>query len=59
MKSGSMLTGIGVGMAIGTAAAMAGVKMMDKSTMKTCKKNTAKCVKNINSMLDSVQSMIK
>ncbi len=59
MKANSMLTGIGVGIAMGSAAVYAGSKITDKSLLKSCKKNTAKCMKSINSVLDSVSSMMK
>ncbi len=59
MNTGKMMTGIGMGVALGSVALFAGSKMMDKSTLKSTKKTAAKCVKNLNSMLDSVQTMLK
>lgn len=50
---------IGIGLAVGTAAALASTKMMSKSGMKTCKKNVAKCVKSMESMMDGIVAMTK
>ena len=58
MKTNEMLKGLGVGVALGTAAALACSAMTDKSTMKCYKKKAAKCAKNLSCMLDSVQSML-
>lgn len=50
---------IGIGIAVGTAAAVASTKMMSKSGMKACKKNVAKCMKSMESMMDGIVSMTK
>ena len=61
MSSKNMTTAksIGIGIAVGTAAAVASTKMMSRSGMKTCKKNVAKCVKTMESMMDGIVSMAK
>ncbi len=58
-KSTGMLTSIGIGLAVGTAAAVAGSKMMTRSGRKACRKSAAKCMKNVESMLDGVAMMMK
>ena len=61
MSSKNMTTAksIGIGIAVGTAAAVASTKMMSRSGIKTCKKNVAKCVKTMESMMDGIVSMAK
>ncbi|MBQ8763479.1 MAG: hypothetical protein IJZ07_05190 [Clostridia bacterium] len=58
-KNMTMAKGIGIGIAVGTAAAVASTKMMSKSGMKTCKKNVAKCMKSMESMMDGIVSMTR
>ncbi len=61
MSSKNMTTAksIGIGIAVGTAAAVASTKMMSKSGMKACKKNVAKCMKSMESMMDGIASMTR
>lgn len=54
-----MLKGVGVGMAVGSAAAAACKMMIGGSSRKCFKKNAAKCMKTMSGMLDDVQSMMK
>ena len=58
-KNMTMAKSIGIGLAVGTAAAVASTKMMSKSGMKTCKKNVAKCMKTMENMMDGIVSMTK
>ncbi len=58
-KSMTMAKSIGIGLAVGTAAAVASTKMMSKSGMKACKKNVAKCMKSMESMIDGIASMAR
>ncbi len=58
-KNMTMAKGIGIGIAVGTAAAVASTKMMSKSGMKACKKNVAKCMKSMESMMDGIVSMTR
>lgn len=59
MNTTKMMTGIGMGVALGSMAWYAGSKMTDKGKMKSAKKTAAKCVKNVSGMLNSVQQMLK
>lgn len=58
-KSMDMAKSIGIGLAVGTAAAVAGSKMMTRSGRKACRKTAAKCMKNMESVIDSISSMAK
>ncbi len=58
-KSMDMVKSIGIGLAVGTAAAVAGSKMMTRSGRKACRKSAVKCMKNVESMLDSIAMMAK
>lgn len=50
----SMVKGIGIGLAVGTAAAVASTKMMTKKGRRACKKNAAKCMKSMESVIDAM-----
>ncbi len=58
-KNMTMAKSVGIGIAVGTAAAFASTKMMSKSGMKACKKNVAKCMKSMESMMNGIVSMTK
>ncbi len=58
LKDMTMAKSIGIGLAVGTAAAYASTKMMSKSGMKACKKNAAKCMKTMEGMIDSIASVM-
>lgn len=58
-KSMDMAKSIGIGLAVGTAAAVAGSKMMTRSGRKACRKTAVKCMKNMESVIDSISSMAK
>ena len=50
---------IGIGLAVGTAAAYAGSKMMTRSGRRACKKGAVKCMKSMESVLDTIAAMTK
>ena len=54
-----MMAGVGIGMALGAAAGMAGSKMLTKSGRRACSRNAAKCMKTVEDMIDGVSSMMK
>ena len=58
-KGADIAKGMGIGIAVGTVAAVAGSKMMTKSGRKTCKKNAAKCMRTVEEVLDSITAMTK
>ncbi len=58
-KNMSLIKGMGIGLAVGTAAVVAGSTMMSKSTKKTCKKNAMKCMRTVEDMLGNMTMMVK
>lgn len=50
----SMIKGLGIGLAVGTAAAFASTKMMSKKGRKACRKNAARCMKSMESVIDAM-----
>ena len=58
-KAGKIAAGMGIGMAVGGAAAMIGNAMMHQSAMKPMKKKASRALQNMEDMLSSVQSMLK
>ncbi len=58
-KNMSMVKGLGIGLAVGTAAAVAGTKMMTRRGRKACRKSAAKCMKTVEGMLDSISMMTR
>ncbi len=58
-KSADIAKGMGIGIAVGTAAAVAGSKMMTKSGRKKCKKGATKCMRTVEEVLDSITAMTK
>ncbi len=53
-KSMSVMKGMGIGLAVGTAAAVVGSKMMTKSSKKACRKNAIKCMKSVENAINSM-----
>lgn len=53
-KGMSVMKGMGIGLAVGTAAAVIGSSMMSKSSKKACRKNAIKCMKSVESTLNSM-----
>lgn len=58
-RNTDIVKGMGIGLAVGTAAAVAGSKMMTKSGRKACKKSAAKCMRTVEEVLDSISAMTK
>ncbi len=55
----SMMKGMGVGMAVGGAAALLGTSMMSSGMKKQTKKNAMKAMKVVGDFLDDVQDRLK
>lgn len=53
-KNMSIMKGMGIGLAVGTAAAVVGSKMMTKSSRRACRKNAIKCMKSVEDVLSSM-----
>lgn len=53
-KNMSIVKGVGIGLAVGTAAAVAGAKMMSGSSKRACKKNAAKCMKAVENVMNGI-----
>lgn len=58
-KTGTVVKSLGVGMAIGGAAAMMCSAMMTPRAKRQTKKNAEKIMKNMSGFVDSVQTMVK
>ncbi len=58
-KTMDTVKSIGIGLAVGTAAAYAGSKMMTRSGRRAYKKTAAKCMKGMESVLDTISAMTK
>lgn len=56
-KTADVMKGMGIGLAVGTAATVMGSMMMTKSGRKTCKKNAAKCMRTVEDMMNGIISM--
>lgn len=56
-KTADIMKGMGIGLAVGSAATFASTMMMSKSGRKTCKKNAAKCIRTMEDMMNSISSM--
>lgn len=61
MKSSmsKLVTGMGIGLAVGGASAFIGGTMMSGSTKKALKKKAAKTFKTMESLVDDIQYMFK
>ena len=59
MKMKSVMTGIGIGMAVGGAAGLVTGAMGNPSTKKMYKKKAAKSLKVMENMFDDMQYMFK
>ena len=58
-KNMDWVKGMGIGLAVGTAAAVAGTKMMSKSGKRACRKSAARCMKNVENMISGMSAMMK
>ncbi len=56
-KTADIMKGMGIGLAVGTAATFASTMMMSKSGRKACKKNAAKCMRTVEDMMNSISMM--
>ncbi len=54
-----MVTGLGLGLVAGGAAAALGAAMMSPSLKKQTRKNAMKAMKTVENMMDSVNSIMK
>ena len=55
----SMAKGIGVGIAVGTAAAVMGTKLMSGTSKRARKRAITKCMKTAEDVVDGISSMMK
>ncbi|MBQ4625865.1 MAG: hypothetical protein IJB45_01275 [Clostridia bacterium] len=58
-RNSAMATGIGVGLAVGAAAAMCTAKMMSGSGKRAYKKKAAKCMRTVEDVMDNISSMMR
>lgn len=58
-KNMSTAKSVGIGLAVGTMAAVVSSKMMSRSGMKMCKKSVTKCMKTMGNMMDDIMSMTR
>lgn len=58
-KTADIMKGMGIGLAVGTVAAVAGSSMMTKSGRKMCKRTATRCMNTMEDMLDSISSMMR
>lgn len=56
-RTARIMTGIGIGMAIGAVSGAVGSSMTNKKTICGC--NTSKAMRSVENMIDGIQSMIK
>ncbi len=59
MKMKTVMTGLGVTMAVGSAACMVTGAMSNPSLKKTAKKKASKALKSMENMLDDMQYLFK
>lgn len=55
-KKMSIAKGMGIGLAVGTAAAVVGTKMMTSSGKRAFRKNAAKCMKSMEDVMNGISS---
>lgn len=53
-KNMAIMKGMGIGLAVGTAAVIAGSKMMTRSSKRACRKNAIKCMKSVEGVLSNM-----
>ena len=58
-KNMSVAAGVGIGLAVGTAAAAVGSKMMTRGGRRAGRGNAAKCMRSVEGVLDNIASMTK
>ena len=52
----SIVKGMGIGLAVGTAAAMVSSKMMTRSGKMAFRKSAAKCMKSVEDVMNGISS---
>lgn len=52
----SIVKGMSIGLAVGTAAAMVSSKMMTRSGKKAFRKSAAKCMKSVEDVMNGISS---
>lgn len=55
-KNMSVMKGMGIGLAVGTAAAVVGTKMMTGRGKRAFRKNAAKCMKSMEDVMNGISS---
>lgn len=58
-RNSTMAAGIGVGLAVGAAAAMCTAKMMTAGGKRAYKKKAAKCMRTVEDVMDNISSMMR
>lgn len=58
-KNTDWIKGMGIGIAVGTAAAVAGTKMMTAKGRRACRKTANRCMKNVEEMISGMSAMMK
>lgn len=58
-KNMSVAKGMGIGIAVGTMAAVASTKMMSCGNMKACKKKAAKCMRCVENVMNEIACSMK
>lgn len=58
-KMSAVVTGMGIGLALGGTSAMIGTTMMSGNTKKMLKKKAKKTFKTMESLMDDIQYMFK
>lgn len=59
MKTSSILTGMGIGLAVGGTAALMGTGMMSNSTKRMAKKKAARAYKSMQHLMGDMSYMFK
>jgi len=56
---GSLMKGIGIGMAVGGITGLVGSSLMSKPAKRQTKRNVTKAMRTVGEMIDSIQYMLK
>ncbi len=55
----SVAKSVGIGLALGTVAAVAGTKLVNGRSRRACKKSMARCMRNAEDVMEGIASMMK
>lgn len=55
-KNMSIVKGMGIGLAVGTAAAVMGSKMMTAKGKRACRRNATKCMRAMEDVMNGISS---